>query len=44
MWPSVAKDNQNGQSGLKLCKGHKCGMDKFEHDLINGGKSLSFLQ
>lgn len=42
MWFSVVKDNQNGQSGLKLCKGYKCGMDKFEYDLINGGKLLLF--
>lgn len=44
MWPSAAKGIQNGQSGLRLCKGHNCGVDKFEHDLINGGESLSLLQ
>ena len=44
VWPSAAKGNQNGQSGLRLCKGHNCGADKFEHDLINGGESLSLLQ
>lgn len=28
---------------MRLYKGQKCGMDKFEQDLISGGKSLSFI-
>lgn len=40
----AAKDNQNGQSGLRLYKGHRSEVDTFEHDLINVRESLSLFQ
>ena len=40
MWPSVAKDNQSGQSGVRLCQGHRWGTDPLECGLTDGRESL----
>lgn len=39
----MTKDNQDWQSGSRLCKDHKYEVHEFECDVLNGGKSLSFL-